>query len=378
MTTNDDPARDGAVSRREFLLRGTAGVGGAIAFPAAAPRSVPDVPRSGAPDQRLLIRDAVVLTMDEQLGDFERADVLIQGSKIVSVGRGIAATAAATIDASNMIVMPGFVDSHRHMWQAQLRHILPNGRIDSDYPRDISGTAQAAFRPEDVRLGNLLTALGAINAGVTTVLDWSHVSNSPEHSDAAIQGLREAGIRAVHAYGPGARGPRNAYPGDIRRLRRQYFASEQQLLTLALATGDDPASWAVAREVGAPITLHLNGAGSLLRPGTARHLGPDLTFIHCCRLDASEWKLIADTGGGVSIAAPVEMEMGHGVPPIQQTLDRRIPVSFSADVETGVPSEFFTQMRTTFFLQRMMAFSRERAGEKATLTEISAALNFAA
>jgi cytosine/adenosine deaminase-related metal-dependent hydrolase len=144
-----------------------------------------------------------------------------------------------------------------------------------DYPRDISGTARTVYRPEDVRLGNLLTAWGAVNAGVTTVLDWSHISNSPEHSDAAVQGLNDAGIRAGYAYGPSGRGSGHAHPRDIHRLRTTYFASDDQLLTLALATGDDPAAWAVAREVGAPITLHVNGTGALLAPGTARQMGPD-------------------------------------------------------------------------------------------------------
>jgi 5-methylthioadenosine/S-adenosylhomocysteine deaminase len=368
MTASDDYSNDGAVSRREFLSWSAAGVvAGTVASPAtasAASVTQDDLPPSGSPEQRVLVRGGVVLTMDRQLGDFEKADVLIEGSKIAAVGPGIASNTAVVVDASRMIVMPGFVDSHRHMWQAQLRHILPNGRIDSDYPRDISGTARTVYRPEDVRLGNLLTAWGAVNAGVTTVLDWSHISNSPEHADAAVQGLNEAGIRAVYAYGPGGRGSRNAHPRDIYRLRKKYFGSDDQLLTLALATGDDPATWAVARDVGAPITLHVNGTGALLAPGTARQMGPDVTYIHCCRLSLEEWKLIADTGGGVSISAPVEMEMGHGVPAIQSTLDHRIQVSLSCDVETGVPSEFFTQMRTIYFLQRMMVFARERAGEK--------------
>ena len=103
-----------------------------------------------------------------------------------------------------MIVMPGFVDTHRHMWQGALRNILPNGLL-SDYQRDITGAARAVFRPEDARIGDLVTALGALNAGVTTVLDWSHVGNSPNHTDAAIQGLGQAGIRAVYALRPGFR-----------------------------------------------------------------------------------------------------------------------------------------------------------------------------
>jgi cytosine/adenosine deaminase-related metal-dependent hydrolase len=356
------PRDEGGVARRDFLAASTAGlVAAGLAGCASAQSAAGGAPVSGAPGQRLLLKGGVVLTMDPKLGDFEKADVLIEGSKIAAVGPNLQAT-GTVIDASSMIVMPGFVDSHRHIWQGQLRNILPNGRLQPDYFRDIGGTARNVYRPEDVRVGDLLSAWGAINAGVTTLLDWSHISNSPEHSDAAIQGLRESGIRGVYAYGTGAAGPANQYPHDIRRLRKQYFASDDQLLTLALATALDPAPWAVGREVGAPITLHVNGTGQLLP--LAKLMGPDCTYIHCCNLNAQEWKLIAETGGGVSIAGPIEMEMGHGVPPFQQTIDHKIPLSLSNDVETEIPTEFFTQMRTAFFLQRMTIFSRERAGEK--------------
>ena len=354
-------------SRRTFLASSTAGLavsataatGLAGCVPAALVRRA--APASGESGQRVLLKGGVVLTMDPRLGDFEKADVLIEGSKIAAVGPNLPADGASSIDASSMIVMPGFVDTHRHIWQGQLRNVLPNGRLDPDYFRDIGTSARNAYRPEDVYVGDLLSAWGAINAGITTLLDWSHISNSPEHSDAAVQGLRESGIRAVYGYGTGAAGPSNQYPNDIRRLRRQYFSSPDQLVTLALATAFDPKHWEVAREVGAPITLHANGTGLLIP--LAKLMGPDVTYIHCCNLNAEEWKLIADSGGSLSLASPIEMEMGHGVPPIQQALDHKIPWSLSNDVETEIPSDFFTQMRTNFFLQRMQIFARERAKE---------------
>jgi len=366
MCEPNESARKGpGVSRRAFLASGGAGLAAGAAATAltgcaSAGPAASGAPASGGPGQRVLLKGGVVLTMDPRLGDFEKADVLIEGSKIAAVGASLPAT-APIVDASNMIVMPGFVDTHRHIWQGQLRNILPNGRLDPDYYRDIGASARNAYRPEDVHVGDLLSAWGAINAGITTLLDWSHISNSPEHSDAAVQGLRDSGIRAVYGYGTGAAGPRNQYPQDIRRLRKQYFNTDDQLLTLALATAFDPQHWEVAREVGAPITLHDNGAG-LLMP-LAKLMGPDVTYIHCCHLTAEEWKLIADTGGSLSLATPIEIEMGHGIPPIQQALDHKIPWSLSNDVETEIPSDFFTQMRTNFFLQRMQIFARERAKE---------------
>ncbi len=206
-----------------------------------------------------------------------------------------------------------------------------------------------------------MIALGAINAGVTTVLDWSHIGNSPEHTSAAIEGLRESGIRGVYAYGAGTAGPRNALPEDIRRLRAEQFSSDDQLLTLAMAAGANPADWAVARDVGAAITLHVNGSGQLLP--LADDMGPDVTYIHATNLLEEEWQLVADTGGHISIAAPIEMEMGHGIPPVQRALDHRIRPSLSTDVETEMAGDFFTQMRTVFTLQRMQALARQRAGD---------------
>jgi 5-methylthioadenosine/S-adenosylhomocysteine deaminase len=307
-----------------------------------------------------LLKGGRVLSLDSSVGDFDKADVLIDGSKIAMIQPNIRAT-ARVIDASNMIVMPGFIDTHRHAWEAPLRNILPNGLL-SDYTRDITGTARAAYRPEDAYIGDLVTALGAINAGVTTLLDWSHIGNSPEHTDAAIRGLRESGIRGVYAFGGGAPGPMNQFPQDIRRLRKQYFSSDNQLLTLAMAAGLNAADWAVAREVNAPITVHVNGANQLMP--LASSLRSDVTLVHANNLTEAEWQLAAKAGANVSIASPIEMEMGHGIPAIQQALDHGIRPSLSVDVETEMPGDLFTQMRSVFTLQRMQRLARERAGEK--------------
>jgi cytosine/adenosine deaminase-related metal-dependent hydrolase len=129
-----------------------------------------------------------------------------------------------------------------------------------------------------------------------------------------------------------------------------------------MATTTDEAAWAVAREVGAPITLHVNGAGSLLP--MAKAMRSDCTYIHCDNLTDQEWRLIASTGGHVSISGPIEMEMGHGVPPFLQAIAHGLRPSLSVDVETEMSGDLFNQMRTAFTLQRMQVLARERAGEK--------------
>ena len=343
-------------SRREFLAASAAVGATALGCLTSSCRSEAAHQRGGAPPSsprgnRILIKGGCVLSLDPQVGDFDRADVLIEGARIAAVRPDITAD-AEIVDASNMLVMPGFVDTHRHMWQGALRNVLPNGLL-SDYSRDITGTARSVMRPEDARIGNLVSALGALNAGVTTVLDWSHIGNSPAHADACIDALRESGIRAVYAYSGSA--------SELRRLRTQRFSSAEQLLTLASATTANPAAWAAAREVDAAISLHAGGT----LDAVATVLGPDVTYIHCTTFTDEAWTRVAGSGGHVSIAAPIEMEMGHGIPPIQAALDHGIRPSLSVDVETQMPAEFFTQMRTVFTLQRMQALARQRAGERA-------------
>jgi cytosine/adenosine deaminase-related metal-dependent hydrolase len=345
------------ISRRDFFTASAAAVLAARGASPAAQRGAAAPPQGG----RILLKGGCVLSLDPKVGDFDTADVLIEGSRIAAVGPNLTAT-ATTIDASNTIVMPGFVDTHRHMWQGALRNSLPNGLLP-DYSRDILGV-RGIMRPEDVRIGDLVTALGAINAGVTTVLDWSHIGNSPEHTDAAIDGLRASGIRGVYGFGSGIGGPANQYPNDIRRLRKQHFASPDQLLTLALAGGMNAQEWAVARDVGAPISVHAGGTLA----GLEKALGPDVTYIHCVTFTDGAWKLVAGSGGHVSIACPIEMGMGMGIPPIQQALDHGIRPSLSVDVETEIPGDMFTQMRAVFSLQRMLASTAQAASKPALLT----------
>jgi len=196
--------------------------------------------RSGS-GPALLIKGGHVLTLDRALGDFETADVLIEGKTITAVRPNITAPNAEVIDAARMIVMPGLVDTHRHMWQGILRNVLPDGSLE-DYRDVVQRTFGAKYTPDDVYAGDLFSALGAIDSGVTCVLDWSHIHNSPAHTDAAVKALFESGARAVFAYGNGQNETgryweiaSSKYPGDIARLRKQYFSSEDQLVTLYLA-----------------------------------------------------------------------------------------------------------------------------------------------
>ncbi|HEX5630348.1 MAG TPA: amidohydrolase family protein, partial [Acidimicrobiia bacterium] len=322
------------------------------------------------PTDRKLIRGGTVLTMNGS-GDLTAGDVLIEASKIVAVGRDLGAPDAEVIDAAGMIVMPGFVDTHRHIWEGLLRNIGTDVPLEgrTSYISFVLHKLAPAFRPEDAYMGNLVSSLGAIDAGVTTLLDWSHIQGSPAHTDAVIQALRDSGMRAVFAYGfPWWGKWEERQPSWFVRAATEYFQTTDQKLTLALAAPGPEFTdfeitrdhWKLARETGARITTHV-GVGTygqdrkLEEFGNAGLLGPDTTYIHCTTLNDTEIRMIVDTGGTVSLASPVEMMMGHGMPPIQKFLDRGLAPSLSIDVETNVPTDMFNQMRSVLGLQRAMA-----------------------
>jgi 5-methylthioadenosine/S-adenosylhomocysteine deaminase len=238
------------------------------------------------------------------------------------------------------------------------------------------GQVGGFYRPEDVYIGDYAGALEALNAGVTTLLDWSHISNTPDHSDAAIQGLKDAGIRAVYANGMPTGGEwwmmsELNHPEDIRRIRETYFSSDDGLITLAMAARQpgnvnaDVAKhdWALARELGILISVHVGMRLHNLHyePVKDMHdlglMGPDVCYIHMTDLTDQELDWIAESGGKASIAPYVEMLMGHGPPPTGKMLSRGVRPSLSVDVVSSVPGEMFTQMRTALAYDRICEFT---------------------
>ena len=366
-------SRAGETSRRNFLRSGAALAVGGIAAPtpssSAFAQGAADSELARAQRQRrVLLRGGVVLTLDRQIGDFAQADVLIEDGKIREVRPNIAVAddAAAVIDASNRILIPGFIDTHNHSYQGLLRSILANGLLNPDYNRDVQNTLTPAYAAADAYAGVLATALGMIDMGTTAIVDISQVSHTPEHSDACIRALQEAGIRAVFSYHRGA-GSAAQYPQDIRRLQRTYFSSKDQLLTLALTANLNANIFALAREVGVPVVQHLVGddlSPPLIELGRAGLLRPGDEYIHCLGVNDAAWRLIKDSGGHVSICAPIDMAMGHGMPAIQDALDHGLRPSLSSDHGVTIAQDFFTVMRSTFTLQRLLLLQRARKGEQ--------------
>src|SRR5436309_431428 len=342
---------------------------------AVAPIGIRPPKERGMSSQRLVIRNGFVVSMDPDVGNVPSSDVLVEEGKIVEIGRGLEGSDAEQVDATGMIVMPGFVDTHRHTWQTPVRGVLPCCTLDH-YFAVMLGSVGGHYRPEDVHIGNYAGALEALNGGVTTSLDWSHINNTPDHSDAAIQGLKDAGIRAVYAHGVPTGGEWWAFselehPEDIRRIRETYFSSDDGLVTLALAARAPGNSnfevarhdWALARDLGIRISVHVGMRLTGIHVNHVKNMhdlglmGPDTTYIHCTDSTDEELDLIKETGGTASVAPYVEMLMGHGPPPTGKLLQRGVPVSLSVDVVSSVPGEMFTQMRTALVHERIGAFT---------------------
>jgi 5-methylthioadenosine/S-adenosylhomocysteine deaminase len=321
---------------------------------------------------KTLIRGGHVLSVDPSIGELPRGDVLVEDGAIVAVQPEISAD-AEVIDADGFIVIPGFVDTHRHTWEAAIRTSAPNATLD-DYFVEILDTFAPLYRAEDVYNSNLAGSLECLNAGITTLVDWSHINNTPEHPDAGVQALRETGIRCQYAYGSANLSLADYWfeskiviPGDdVRRVRDTYFSSDSGLLTMALATRGPGfcvedvvrAEWALARELSLPITVHVAMGRLAGRFGMVKQLhgmgllGPDTTYVHCCYFSDEEWQLVADSGGTISIAPQVETQMGHGWPPVMKAIEYGLRPSLSIDVVTTVPGDMFTQMRAAFGAER--------------------------
>ena len=193
-------------------------------------------PSASLPDRgEYLVRGATVLSLDPKVGDLAQGDVHIRDGAIVAVAASIAAPPGATvIDASGMICMPGFVDTHWHLWTTVCRPVM---RIDDAklgyFP--VSNALGRHYTPEDSYRSVRLGLMEAISAGATTVHNWAHNVRSPEHADAELRAMRDMGMRGRFAYGP-AQGMPNDQPMDLDGLAKIHKAwmPNDGMLTLGI------------------------------------------------------------------------------------------------------------------------------------------------
>lgn len=308
---------------------------------------------------RTLLTGGTVVSMDPAVGDLERGDVLIEDGVIVEVAEAIVAPDAETIDATDRIVMPGFVDTHRHTWQTAFRGIGADWTFP-EWSAAMHHTLKPRYRPEDVYLGTLLGRLEALHSGVTTMLDWFHCARSPEHADAAVAALRDTAGRSVFCHGAGW-GTAAPVEAEIRRVRAALPGDGLVTMAFGLRGAEDTSMDTVAEELelaaelGLRTSLHVESDGTR-RPVADLHehglLRDTTTFVHANGLGDDELRMLADAGGSVSISPDVELRMGFGWPMTGRMLAAGLRPTLSVDDVPSVGGDMFSTMRTTFVVQR--------------------------
>ncbi|WP_433308417.1 amidohydrolase family protein [Micromonospora sp. CA-269861] len=317
-----------------------------------------------ATDRPVVFRNGLVLTMDDAHTVLPGADVLVIGGRIAEVGVGLTAPDdALEIDATDGILMPGMVDTHRHLWQTAMRGYGADWTLTQYFVWYYLESGKL-FRPEDVYAGNLLGAIEAIDAGVTTTVDWSHGLQTIEHADAAVDALEAVDGRFVLAYGNIQQGPWEwATSPEFRDFhRRRIDAGKLAGFQMAFDVTGDPAfperaAFEVARELGAAVTTHAGVWGATNDDGIRLmhengFMNPSTVYVHAATLTHDSYNRIAATGGSVSVSTESEQSAGQGYPPTWQLRHHDIPVSLSMDTSVWWSGDLFSAMRTTLGADR--------------------------
>lgn len=294
------------------------------------------------------------------LASGHRADILIDNGEIITVGAVPVADAAEVIDANGLVVVPGFVDGHRHVWQAPLRGVGPDMTLP-EYLTAVLGRVLNGYGPREAYHATLLGAAESLNAGITTVFDWSNATRTPEHTDAVLEAYTRAGIRAVVAHGT---------PDDERDVRR--VAALRGRVTGALAIlGTDYGPWDEAvrqielgRQLGLVVSMHASGGRNspLRRMDQAGLLGPHLQLVHVNNMTDDDAKLLADNGVGVTVTPIVEATMGHGASAYSRFADAGGRAGLGTDVVVNAPADLFEPMRDTLRSHRAHTGTMHPAG----------------
>lgn len=305
---------------------------------------------------RTLLSGGCVLTLGARTPNFTAADVLIEDGVVAEVGTGLRARDADRVEATDTIVMPGFVDTHRHTWTSLFRNAGGPGT-------DGAGAGSNHFGPEDAYAATLIGLLGAAEAGITTVVDWSDLPAEDGVAEAALQAHADAGLRSVFAHAPVA--PDRAF---VSHLIEGADPSTTIAFGAPLTGGDaSDGGWATARELG--LRIHAHGGsrpasrGAVAALAERGLLADDVTLVHCTDLDDADVDAIVSSGAAISLAPSSEMAAGFGPPPIQPLIDRDVRPGLGVDAERVAPGDLFAQMRATISLQHATVFDRKLAGK---------------
>jgi cytosine/adenosine deaminase-related metal-dependent hydrolase len=347
---------------------------------------------------RTLIKNAMLVTMDRTTSDLKTGDILLINDRIAEVAAHIKADDAEVIDATGMAASPGFVDTHRHVWQTQLRGVSANWSL-FQYLAEMRTMYSVCYDPNDAYLGNYVGALEAINAGITTLVDHSHLQTSEEHSDALVKGLVDASIRGIFCYGvyrnpkytPGQEidaasivmdiaGPiEDFHKQNALRVRERFFPANDALLRFGIASSEfftfpsiepvlEELAWSRTLEP-ARITFHaaigLNEDVSIIsRLSKAGALGDDLLLSHGNCLTDDDLALIAREGGWLSTTPDTELQMAAAFPVLERVVQSGRAPSLGVDIVSNFSGDMFAQMR---LMLQAIRFRRNEQDHKGTL-----------
>lgn len=309
-----------------------------------------------------LLRGAQVITMTAERPDAERVDVLIDGDRIADMSRRLDRPDADVVDLSGRIIIPGLVNAHLHTWQSGLRHAGADWTLP-EYLHHMHGCLAGYYTPADIYIGNLAGALNQINCGTTTLGDWCHNNPTPEHTDAAVEGLQKSGIRAVFLHGTPNRAPDVAYPlAEVDRLL-DGAARAQELLTVGMAIGGPQystsdvtvADMRAAAQRDLIVSMHQSGgqpAAAWEAVRAAGLFGPNTNIVHGAGLTGQWVTALVDAGVSFTATPENELSHGHGVPITGQLLPRGAAPSLGTDTETAVSGEILTAARIALAHQR--------------------------
>jgi 5-methylthioadenosine/S-adenosylhomocysteine deaminase len=299
------------------------------------------------------------------------ADVLVEDGVIVEIGPELPTHGATVLNASGKVVIPGFVDTHRHMAIAPLRGFAADMSLGY-YLANVVGKIGPRQGLEDVRNGVRLAAAEAIDAGVTTVLDWNSVS-APEQIEVAIETLTETGLRVLFGHS----NPDDE--ADVRRRARQTKIALAPLGPDYLSTEDTARHIGLARDLGIVTTLHVGGGenGAKAKSVTRLHdeglLAPDLNFVHANMVSDDEIKMIADSGASVTVTPVVELMMGHGDLAYKRFTEAGGAPALGVDVVINNTPDMFSEMRTVLLGERARQEKGPAAGDMLRAATINGA-----
>lgn len=349
-----------------------------------APTQQASIPSSDS-SAPILFTNGTVLTMDASHTVLTGADVLIEGDTIQAVGHHLTAPDnAEVIDAEGGIITPGFVDTHRHMWQTAMRGYGADWTLTQYFVWNYLEHGKK-FRPQDIYAGNLLSGIESLDAGITTTVDWSHGLSTVEHADAAVDALEEVPGRFVFAYGNIHAGPWEWSTSPEfrdfldRRIPRSNGKLGDDMLGFQMAfdvTGDpefpEKKAFEVARDLDAPVTTHAGVWGATNDDGIRlihEHgfMDEKTVYVHAATLSDDSYQRIAATGGYASVSAEVEASCGQGYPSSFSLRRHGVPISISVDTSMWMSADPFNLMRATLNSDRTRQhFENHATGETCT------------